>query len=274
VEGERARFADRFGAPLEQLRVPLDQPLGPERAGVLLVGGEREHEVAPRPDAVPGPLRDQGEQDGVGVLHVDGAAPPQHAVADLAGERMHRPVRRVRGHHVQVPVQQQRPSPGVSPSSGPGLSPSPGVSPSSGPGLSPSSGLSPDPVTPGAADPGHHVRAAGRGLQQDRLQARLRQPRGHVFGGRPLPGVTAAPVGGIDPDQVGGERRGQVCGGRRYVAEFGHDSGYDMGGRGNRSSVPVDIKVTRHLRFMHTDIRRDPKELTSCPRQPAFLPGN
>ena len=182
VKGEGPRFPDRLGAALEQVRVPLDQPPGPELRGVLLVRGEREHDVAPRTEAVPGPLADHREQHRVGVLHVHRAAPPQHAVADLARERGHGPGRRVRGHHVQVPVHQQRRRAGLA-----------------------------------AADPRHHVRAPRRGLQQRRLDPGLGQPGRHVLRGRALPPVPAAPVGRVDPDQVGGEPRGLGSGRRHRI---------------------------------------------------------
>ena len=57
----------------------------------------------------------------------------------------------------------------------------------------------------GALDPGDDVGAARGALQQRRLEPGLGQQLGHVLGGRALPAVPAAPVGGVDPDQVGGE---------------------------------------------------------------------
>jgi hypothetical protein len=58
-----------------------------------------------------------------------------------------------------------------------------------------------------AADPRHHVRAPRRGLEQHRLGARLGQPGRDVLRGRALARVPAAPVRGVDPDQVGGKPR-------------------------------------------------------------------
>ena len=189
VEGEGPRFPDRLGAALEQLRMPLDEPLRPELGRVLLVRGEREHDVPPRADPVAGPLADHREQHRVRVLHVHRAAPPQHAVADLAGERGHAPGRRVRGHHVEVPVHQQRRRAGVA-----------------------------------AADPRHHVRAPGRRLQQRRLHPRLGQPGRHVLRRRALPSVPAAPVGRVDPDQIGGEPGGLGSGRRHRIRVIGSAS--------------------------------------------------
>ena len=42
------------------------------------------------------------------VLHVDRAAAPDETVLDRAGERVHAPVGRLRRHHVEMPVDQQR----------------------------------------------------------------------------------------------------------------------------------------------------------------------
>ena len=69
------------------------------------------------------------------------------------------------------------------------------------------SGWAPVRVRSGAADPRHHVRPARRRLEQHRLEPRLGQPRRHVLRGRPLLRVPAAPVGRVDPDQVGREPR-------------------------------------------------------------------
>jgi arginine deiminase len=170
VERERTRLADRLGTVREQVRVLFYQVARPRLGRVLLVGGEREHHVPARPPALASPVPDDGEQNRVGVLHVNGAATPQHAVAHLAGERRHRPVGRLGRHHVQVPVQQQRLR---------------------------------GPI--GALDAHHDVRPPRGRLQQLRLVARLGQPRRDVLGGRPLLAVATAPVGGVDPDQISRE---------------------------------------------------------------------
>ena len=59
-------------------------------------------------DAGAGPVADQRQDHRVHVLHVDGAAAPDVAVALLAGERVHAPLGGVGGDDVQVPVHQQR----------------------------------------------------------------------------------------------------------------------------------------------------------------------
>jgi hypothetical protein len=75
--------------------------------GVLLVGGERQHQVTGGAHTVAGPVPHHREQHRHRVLHVDRAAPPQHPVAHLPGERRHRPLGGVGGHHVQVTVHEQ-----------------------------------------------------------------------------------------------------------------------------------------------------------------------
>ena len=104
---EAADLADRLGHAVEQVGPVVDQPLAAVLAAGLLVGDEREHQVARRHDArafeVPGD-RDHHPDH---VLHVDRAAAPDVAVLDRAGERMHAPVGRLGGHHVEVAVQHQ-----------------------------------------------------------------------------------------------------------------------------------------------------------------------
>ncbi len=110
---EAADLADRLGDAVEQVGPVVDQPFAAVLAAGLLVGDEREHQVARRHDArafeVPGDRDDHADH----VLHVDRAAAPHVAVLDRAGERVHAPVRRLGGHHVEVAVQQQRSAVGV-----------------------------------------------------------------------------------------------------------------------------------------------------------------
>ena len=82
----------------------------------LLVGGEREHDVAGGLAALAQPLADDGQHHRVHVLHVDRAAAPDAAVGDLAGERVVPPVGGVGGHDVEVAVDEQ---------GGPGRGPGP-----------------------------------------------------------------------------------------------------------------------------------------------------
>ena len=110
---EAADLADRLGHSLEQVGPVIHQPLAAVLAAGLLVGQEREHQVARWDDAsafeVPGDRDHHADH----VLHVDRAAAPHVAVLEGTGERVHAPVRRLGGHHVEVPVQHQGPARGV-----------------------------------------------------------------------------------------------------------------------------------------------------------------
>nr|BFE58557.1 hypothetical protein GCM10020063_030830 [Dactylosporangium thailandense] len=74
----------------------------------LLVGDEREHDVAGRYHIVTLELPRDRQRHGHHVLHVDRAASPQVAVADLAGEGRHGPLGRVGRHHIEVTVHEER----------------------------------------------------------------------------------------------------------------------------------------------------------------------
>ena len=167
-DAEPADLADRLGHALEQVRVLLDQEPGAPVAARLLVGGEREHDVAGRLAPLAHPLPDDREDHRVHILHVDRAAPPHAPVGDLPGERVERPVAGVGRHHVQVPVDKQGRA---------------------------------APVR--ALDPGHQAGALGVRLKHRRLQADLAEQPRHVLRGPPLarPRVVAR-VGRVDPDQV------------------------------------------------------------------------
>ena len=104
---ESADLADRLGDALEQVGPVLDQPLAAVLAAGLLVGDEREHQVARRDDA--GAFEVPGDRDHHAdhVLHVDRAAAPHVAVLDGTGERVHAPVGGLGGHDVEVAVHQQ-----------------------------------------------------------------------------------------------------------------------------------------------------------------------
>ena len=110
VHGEReaAHLADRLGAVGEQVGVVGREPARPLRAPRLLVRGEHQPDRTPR--CAPGahPLAHHRQHDRVEVLHVDRTAAPHVVVDQLAGERVHLPVGGDRGHHVGVPVDQQR----------------------------------------------------------------------------------------------------------------------------------------------------------------------
>ncbi len=164
VVGVAARLADRGRTAVEQLRVLGDQPVRAPVPAVLLVGDEREHQLTPRPH----PAGEGGQHHRHEVLHVGRAAAPQVAVAHLAGERRHRPVRGVRRDDVQVPLHQQRRQRRVR---------------------------------------ARHARddagPPGRRLDDPRRDAQAVEERRHVLRGRALAlGVVPAAVGRVEPDQV------------------------------------------------------------------------
>src|SRR5262249_4237766 len=131
--------------------------------------GEAEHQVPGRAYAPAAPVTYHREQHRVEVLHGDRAAPPYVPVPDLTGERVHRPLVRVRRYHVEGPVYQQRP-----------------------------------PGRVGAFEPGHHAGPTGLRLEDPRFQADLGELARDVLGGDPLPGTgrQVTGVGGVDPDQL------------------------------------------------------------------------
>ena len=164
-----ADLADRLGDALEQVGPVVHQPLRPVFAAVLLVGHEREHQVARRDDAGPTEMPGNDDHHADHVLHVDRAAAPDIAVLDRAGERMHAPLGRLGGHHVKMPVDQQRAARAVR-----------------------------------ALEAGEHIAAPGRaGLQVLDLVADVFQLGGDPVGafGLALGGFQLAGVGGVEPDQ-------------------------------------------------------------------------
>lgn len=170
MESEGPGLADAFGAALEEPGVPVGQETGAVLGAGLFVGREGEHDVPPRTHPAAGPPADHGEHHRVHVLHVDGAAAPDHTVADLPGEGVHTPVGGLGGHHVEMAVHQQGIGRGV-----------------------------------GALDTGDHIGTALAALQQRRRQSGPGQPLGDVLGGRALLTGAVTGVAGVDPDQVGGE---------------------------------------------------------------------
>jgi hypothetical protein len=103
------------------------------------------------------------------VLHVDSSAAPHIAVLDGTGKRVHAPIRRFSGHHVEVPVQQKRSTVGIR-----------------------------------ALQPREHVAAARRsGLDILSRKADLFQLLGHPPGalGLALGGLQFAGVGRVEPDE-------------------------------------------------------------------------
>src|SRR5664279_1389614 len=110
-DGNSADLGDRLGGVGEQLGMVLDQPLRPRGAAGLLVRHERENQVPRRYVAGAFELPGHGDRQGHHVLHVHRAAAPDVPVLYGAGERVDSPLRGVRRHHVDVPVDQQRAAP-------------------------------------------------------------------------------------------------------------------------------------------------------------------
>ncbi len=88
--------------------VRLAEPGEAEAVADLLVGGGGEDQVAGRLEALAGERGDRDRVRGHLPLHVERAAPPDLAVAHLAGERRHRPLGGVGEDDVGVAEQQQR----------------------------------------------------------------------------------------------------------------------------------------------------------------------
>jgi hypothetical protein len=177
---EPADLADRLRHALEQLGVVVHQPARAPLPARLLVGEEREHHVARRASALPQPLPDHREHHRVHVLHVHGAAAPDASVSDLAGERVHTPVRRIRGDHVEMTVDQQA-----------------------------------GPTRVLALDPDHDTGALRMGLEHGGHQAHLAEQLRYTLGRRALPraGVITG-VRRVDPDQFAGESGDLILRGR------------------------------------------------------------
>lgn len=106
-EGEAAELADRVTHVREQVRVLLDQEAGAEGPAPLLVAQHAEHDVAGRRRTLGRPQH-RGHEHRHATLHVQGAATPEDAVADLAGEGVGRPLLAGHRDHVDVTVEEQR----------------------------------------------------------------------------------------------------------------------------------------------------------------------
>ena len=146
----------------------VDEPARAVDAAGLLVGEERQHDVAGWLAAGAHAFADDGERHGVHVFHVDGAAAPDVAVvADLAGERMHGPVGGFCRDDVEVAVDQQG-----------------------------------RPAAVLAFDAGDDRCALGLGLQDGRLDPDLGELPGDVFGRAALVTVSPAAVDGFEAQQI------------------------------------------------------------------------
>ena len=102
-----ADFTDRLGDAVEEIGPIVHQPVRPVLAAVLLVGDEREDEIARRHDARTLQLSGDHDHHADHVLHVDRAAAPDIAVFDRSGKRVHAPVGRFGRHHVEMPMDEQ-----------------------------------------------------------------------------------------------------------------------------------------------------------------------
>jgi hypothetical protein len=151
-------------------------------AAGLLVGDAREDHVAREAHFFAREPRQQRDAHGGVVLHVDGAAAPQAALGDRAGERRVAPLRRVGLDHVEVRGEQER------------------------------CGLA------RASQARDHVGAARGALQDARLEPGGAQLFGAQLGGGPL---VAGRVGGVDAQEALAQIDGVVAQ-RGVGAERGH----------------------------------------------------
>lgn len=106
-EGEAAELTDRVAHPGEELGVLSGQESGAEIAALLLVAEHAEDDVAGRWRALGRPQH-RGDEHRHAALHVERAAAPEDALANLPGERVDRPSLAGHGDHVDVPVEEQR----------------------------------------------------------------------------------------------------------------------------------------------------------------------
>ena len=158
---------NRVGSFEPPARVLLDQDPGPVMPACLLVRGEAQHHLAVRRLLCGGPGTYDAEQHGVEVLHVHRTTSPDLTVADLAAEGIDLPVRGLRGHDIEVPVDQQRSS----------------------------------SVT--SAPPRDHVRTTRSTLDDRAVDADLVEEGRDVLGRLPLPrSIIGSIVGGVEADQL------------------------------------------------------------------------
>jgi hypothetical protein len=178
AHGDRiaADLADRLGGPGEELGAVVDEPARADAAARLLIGEERDDDVAFGLPPATEDLAERGEHHRVHVLHVDGSATPEHAVADLPGEGVDAPVARVGRDDVEVPVQHECGLLGVAP-----------------------------------RHAGDDARATRLGLEQLWREAQCGELRLDVLGRLALPlGPAFAVVRRVDPDEVASDPRGLV----------------------------------------------------------------
>ena len=103
-----AELAQGMPHALEQIGVLLDEELHPGATAGLLVGGQRENDVAGRRGVGRGDAHQRRQENRDSTLHVEGASPPHLAVDQFAAERRMSPLARVGRNDVNVAVQEQR----------------------------------------------------------------------------------------------------------------------------------------------------------------------
>ena len=187
-DAEAADLRDRLGHPLEPVAVLVDDPPAALQSARLLVGEEHERRRPRRLLTGPREVAQVGDDHRVHVLHVDGPAPPDAAVALLAGERVHLPVGGVRRDDVEMTVHGEAGTRGVGP-----------------------------------LDPDHHRRSARLALDEHGVQTHLGELVHDVLGGLAFPWARpVAVVDRLDPDQVGADARDFVFGSDGGVLEVVH----------------------------------------------------
>src|SRR5699024_1541888 len=107
LHGVAADLADGLGGSLEEFGLVVHRITGAVGAAVFLIGEERHDEISRGLPAVAFHIAHQGQDHGVHVLHVHGAAAPDHAVHLVPAEGVHLPVACLGGHHIEVPVHHQ-----------------------------------------------------------------------------------------------------------------------------------------------------------------------
>ena len=100
------RVENVFG--IDKVAVVLDQPVDAVRFAALLIGREREDDVAIGVEAFPVQAEEGFDQDGVGLLHVLGAAAVVVAVFGYELEGIGGPVVAACFNHIQVADEEDR----------------------------------------------------------------------------------------------------------------------------------------------------------------------
>ena len=102
VRGDAARIRVEREFGIDQVAVIFQQPIHAVRLSALLIGGERQDDVAVRDIAFLLQTNEIGDGNGIGFLHVLGAAPIEIAVLFHEFERIGGPILAPRLDHVEV----------------------------------------------------------------------------------------------------------------------------------------------------------------------------